>query len=173
LEIAASARFASARNRVGEVHRHPRGIRQDSGGECQWIWLIRVSRGSIAFRFATNPSPSMGEGEGEGENRGFSPSPCPSHQGQGDHSRQPFPTSTRTEARRTKDIRPIRTNDDLRDAMHRLEAVFQAGEGTPEADRDGNSGDADRSLRKLALPDRPGGPCRGDQVPHGTSCHAK
>jgi HTH-type transcriptional regulator/antitoxin HigA len=32
------------------------------------------------------------------------------------------------------DIRPIRTDDDLRAAMHRLEAVYQAEEGTPEAD---------------------------------------
>lgn len=31
-------------------------------------------------------------------------------------------------------IKPIRSDDDLRGALHRLEAVFQAEEGTPEAD---------------------------------------
>lgn len=31
-------------------------------------------------------------------------------------------------------IKPIRTDDDLRAAFRRLEAVFQAEEGTPEAD---------------------------------------
>ena len=31
-------------------------------------------------------------------------------------------------------IRPIRTDDDLRAALRRLEVVFQADEGTPEAD---------------------------------------
>lgn len=31
-------------------------------------------------------------------------------------------------------IRPIRSEDDLRAAFKRLERVFQAGEGTPEAD---------------------------------------
>ncbi len=31
-------------------------------------------------------------------------------------------------------IKPIRSNDDLRAAMQRLESVFQAPEGSPEAD---------------------------------------
>ena len=31
-------------------------------------------------------------------------------------------------------IGPIRTDDDLRAALRRLEVVFQADEGTPEAD---------------------------------------
>ena len=31
-------------------------------------------------------------------------------------------------------IKPIRSDDDLRAALRRLEAVFQADEGTPEAD---------------------------------------
>lgn len=31
-------------------------------------------------------------------------------------------------------IRPIRNEEDLRQAFHRLEAIFQAEEGTPEAD---------------------------------------
>ncbi len=31
-------------------------------------------------------------------------------------------------------IKPIRSDDDLRAALRRLEAVFQANEGTPEAD---------------------------------------
>jgi HTH-type transcriptional regulator/antitoxin HigA len=31
-------------------------------------------------------------------------------------------------------IKPIRNDDDLRAALYRLEAVFQAEEGTPEAD---------------------------------------
>jgi HTH-type transcriptional regulator/antitoxin HigA len=31
-------------------------------------------------------------------------------------------------------IRPIRTDDDLRAALRRLEVVFQADEGSPEAD---------------------------------------
>lgn len=31
-------------------------------------------------------------------------------------------------------IKPIRSDDDLRAALRRLETVFQADEGTPEAD---------------------------------------
>jgi HTH-type transcriptional regulator/antitoxin HigA len=31
-------------------------------------------------------------------------------------------------------IKPIRSDEDLRDAFRRLEAIFQAQEGTPEAD---------------------------------------
>ena len=31
-------------------------------------------------------------------------------------------------------IKPIRTDDDLRAALRRLEVIFQAAEGTPEAD---------------------------------------
>ncbi len=31
-------------------------------------------------------------------------------------------------------IKPIRNDEDLREAFHRLESVFQAQEGTPEAD---------------------------------------
>ena len=31
-------------------------------------------------------------------------------------------------------IKPIRNDDDLRATFHRLEAIFQAEEGTPEAD---------------------------------------
>ncbi|MDP3535123.1 MAG: helix-turn-helix domain-containing protein [Halomonas sp.] len=31
-------------------------------------------------------------------------------------------------------IKPIRSDDDLREAFQRLEAIFQAEEGTPEAD---------------------------------------
>ena len=60
-------------------------------------------------------------------------------------------------------IKPIRSDDDLRAAFKQLELVFQAREGTPEADEMEVLVTLIEAYEQ-ALPNGPCGPCGGHQI---------